>query len=174
MTTPIRRLAAIASVGAVIALSACSTPLESGPPTTTTAPPTTTTIVGASTPAQTKASDYRAQLTYLMVEHDYLVARVTQEIIAAGGAGGHHPLQLLRCVRRIGDHGRRLGDHDDQRGLGGRDKRHRHRHHRDDDQRHDHPRGAGGRRHHRDWWHDYHDPAGDRHRRRPPRPRRPG
>ena len=87
MTTPIRRLAAIASVGAVIALSACSSPLSSGPATTTTAPPTTTTIPGASTPAQTKASDYRAQLTYLMVEHDYLVARVTQEVIAAGGAG---------------------------------------------------------------------------------------
>ena len=30
--------------------------------------------------------------------------------------GGHDPLQLLRYVRRIGDHGRRVGDHDDERG----------------------------------------------------------
>jgi len=92
MTTPIRRLAAIASVGAAIALSACSTPLSSGPATTTTAPPTTTTIPGASTPALTKASDYRAQLTYLMVEHVYLLSRVTQEVIAAGGAGVSTPV----------------------------------------------------------------------------------
>jgi len=92
MTTPIRRLAAIASVGAAIALSACSTPLSSGPATTTTAPPTTTTIPGASTPALPKASGYRAQLTYLMVEHVYLLSRVTQEVIAAGGAGVSTPV----------------------------------------------------------------------------------
>ncbi len=76
MTTAIRRLAAIAAAGAVASLTACSTKLSSGPPTATTVAPTTT-IAGASTPAQTKAASYRAQLTYLMVEQVYLLARAT-------------------------------------------------------------------------------------------------
>jgi hypothetical protein len=84
MTPAIRRAAAPAAVVAALALAACSSPLSSGPPTATTAPPTTTTVKGASTPAQTKAAGYRAQLTYLMVEQVYLLGRVTQQVAAAG------------------------------------------------------------------------------------------
>ncbi len=84
MTSSTRRLAATAAVAAVALTSACSSKLSAGaPPPTTVAP--TTTIAGAATPAQTKAADYRAQLTYLMVEHVYLLGRVTGEIVAAGG-----------------------------------------------------------------------------------------
>jgi hypothetical protein len=88
MTMPFRRIAAlaVAALGATVGLAACSEPLSSGPPPSTTAAPTTTTIPGAATPAQTKASDYRAQLTYLMVEQVYLLDRVTQELIAGVGA----------------------------------------------------------------------------------------
>jgi hypothetical protein len=85
MTTSTRRLAATAAVAAVALLSAaCSTPLSK-----TTAPATTvaltTTVPGAATPAQTKAAGYRGQLTYLIVEHVFLLGRVTKEIVAAGG-----------------------------------------------------------------------------------------
>jgi len=85
MTTATRRLAATAAVAAVaLSSAACSTKLSNAaPPATTVAP--TTTVQGAATPAQTKAAGYRAQLTYLMVEHVFLLGRVTKEIVAAGG-----------------------------------------------------------------------------------------
>jgi len=86
MTPATRRIAVVLAVGAAAALTACSSPLSSGPPPPTTAAPTTTTIEGASTPAQTKGSAYRAQLTYLMVEHVYLLSRVTQGIASAGAS----------------------------------------------------------------------------------------
>ena len=94
MTSATRRIAAFLAVGAAAALTACSTPLSSGPPPVTTGAPTTTTIPGSATPAQTKAADYRAQLTYLMVEQVYVLSRVTQAIVAAtpepagGGVSG--------------------------------------------------------------------------------------
>jgi len=85
MTSSSRRLAATAVLAAVaLTGAACSTKLSTSSPPSTTAAPTTT-IPGSSTPAQTKASDYRAQLTYLMVEHVYLLGRVTAEVVAAGG-----------------------------------------------------------------------------------------
>ncbi|MFI5041773.1 MAG: hypothetical protein ACHQNA_07985 [Acidimicrobiales bacterium] len=77
MTTVPRRVAIFAAVAATAIVTACSTPLSSGAPTTTAAPATTTTILGADTPAQTKAADLRANLTYLMVEQVYLLSRVT-------------------------------------------------------------------------------------------------
>jgi len=88
MIPAFRRAAATAAAGAVLALTACSSPLSTGPAAPTTLPPTTTTIKGASTPAQTEASNYRAQLTYLMVEQVYLLGRVTQAAVAAPASGG--------------------------------------------------------------------------------------
>jgi hypothetical protein len=81
MTPAIRRLAAPAALAAAVGLSACSTPLSSST-TATTAAPTTTTIPGASTPADTPPSVLRARLTYLLVDHVYLLARVTAGIVA--------------------------------------------------------------------------------------------
>src|SRR5579862_7512607 len=78
MTTPPRCLAALAAVA--LACAACSKLPPVSSAATTVAP--TTTILGASTPAQTKAADYRAQLTYLMVEHVFLLGRVTADVIA--------------------------------------------------------------------------------------------
>jgi hypothetical protein len=77
MTTLTRRIAALAAVA--LASAACSK-LPASSSTATTAA-TTTTIQGASTPALTKAATYRAQLTYLMVEHVFLVSRVTAQVV---------------------------------------------------------------------------------------------
>jgi hypothetical protein len=78
MTTPSRRLAALAAVA--LACAACSKLPPVSSAATTVAP--TTTVLGASTPAQTKAANYRAQLTYLLVEHVFLLGRVTADVIA--------------------------------------------------------------------------------------------
>jgi hypothetical protein len=83
MRTPTRRLAALAA--AALACAACSKLPPSSSAATTVAP--TTTIPGASTPAQTKAADYRAQVTYLLVENVYLLSRVTQNVITTAPAG---------------------------------------------------------------------------------------
>jgi len=82
MTTASRRLLVLAAVVATAGVSACSTPL--GGSSAATPAPTTTTIAGASTPAQTKAADLRASLTYLMVEHAYLLGRVTRQVVTTG------------------------------------------------------------------------------------------
>jgi hypothetical protein len=78
MRTPTRRIAAVAA--AALACAACSK-LPPGKSTATTVAPTTT-VPGASTPAQTKASDYRARVTYLLVENLYLLSRVTGDVVA--------------------------------------------------------------------------------------------
>jgi len=93
MTTATRRLALSALVTATVAVTACSTPLSTaGGPAASTPSSTTTTIAGAATPAQTKAADLRANLTYLLVEHTFLLAEVTGQV-AAGTAtpAGTHP-----------------------------------------------------------------------------------
>ena len=80
------RLAAAAALAAVaVTAASCSTKLSTqAPPSTTVAP--TTTVVGAATPAQTRAADYRAQVTYLMLEQVFLLSRVTGGVVAAGSA----------------------------------------------------------------------------------------
>ena len=97
MTTATRRLALFAAATTTLAVTACSSPLpvSSGAQP---APATTTTISGYQTPAQTKGSDLRSHLTALLVEHAYLLGRVTKQIagaapsspttttVAAGGA----------------------------------------------------------------------------------------
>jgi hypothetical protein len=80
------RLAASAALAAMaVTAASCSTKLSAqAPPSTTVAP--TTTVLGAATPAQTKAADYRAQVTYLLLEQVFLLSRVTGGAVAAGSA----------------------------------------------------------------------------------------
>lgn len=97
MTTATRRLALFAAATTTLAVTACSSPLPASSGAQP-APATTTTIAGYRTPAQTKGADLRAQLTALLVEHAYLLGRVTKQIagaapsspttttVAAGGA----------------------------------------------------------------------------------------
>ncbi|GAC1318316.1 MAG: hypothetical protein NVSMB12_17060 [Acidimicrobiales bacterium] len=85
MTTATRRIALFAAATTTLAVTACSSPLPSSSGAQP-APVTTTTIVGHQTPAQTKGADLRAQLTGLLVEHAYLVGRVTKQIATATGA----------------------------------------------------------------------------------------
>jgi hypothetical protein len=84
MTTGNRLAVSAALAALALTTVACSTKLSTRtPPPTTTAP--TTTVEGAATPAQTKGATYRAELTYLTVEHVFLLGRVTQEVVTAGG-----------------------------------------------------------------------------------------
>ena len=77
------RIAASAALAAfALTAASCSTKLSTrSAPSTTVAP--TTTVVGAATPAQTKAADYRAQVTYLLLEQIFLLSRVTGGVVAA-------------------------------------------------------------------------------------------
>jgi hypothetical protein len=88
MTTFARRATVVPAALLALALAACSTPYGSSsasPPA-----PTTTAIVGAATPALTKASDLRASITYLLVEHAFLLAATT----APSGAPADSPAAL--------------------------------------------------------------------------------
>lgn len=82
MTTATRRLALFAAATTTLAVTACSSPLPASSGAQP-APATTTTIAGYRTPAQTKGADLRAQLTALLVEHAYLLGRVTKQIAGA-------------------------------------------------------------------------------------------
>lgn len=82
MTTATRRLALFAAATTTLAVTACSSPLPASSGAQP-APATTTTIAGFQTPAQTKGADLRAQLTALLVEHAYLLGRVTLQIAAS-------------------------------------------------------------------------------------------
>ncbi|HVM67428.1 MAG TPA: hypothetical protein VMU14_21330 [Acidimicrobiales bacterium] len=74
---------------AALACAACSK-LPAGSSTATTVAPTTT-VPGASTPAQTKAADYRARVTYLLVENLYLLSRATGDVVASPTAAASPP-----------------------------------------------------------------------------------
>lgn len=75
--------AVLAALTVVTAVTACSSPYGSS--SATPPVPTTTTIVGADTPALTKAATLRAKLTYLMVEHAFLFGRAVAELTKVPG-----------------------------------------------------------------------------------------